>query len=79
MGDKFTVPSISHWSPAMSPTVCVWGGVGNILTPLGQSQVRRKHITSCNYKMLGEKKKGKEKEQLFLLLETKTNQLRRVL
>lgn len=54
MRGKCTLPSTSHWGPAMSPM-----GV-QILPSLCQSQVRRKHITSCNYKMLGEKKrKGK--------------------
>lgn len=37
----------------------------------------RRHITSCNYKTPEEKRK--EKEQLFLLLDMKTNQRRKVL
>lgn len=38
-------------------------------------RLERRHITSCNYKMPEEKRK--EKEQLFLLLDMKTNQLRK--
>lgn len=54
---------------------CVW--VGECCHLCAAPRLRRRHITSNNYKMPEEKRK--EKEQLFLLLDMKTNQLRKVL
>lgn len=54
---------------------CVWVGERGHLC--AAPRLRRRHITSSNYKMPEEKRK--EKEQLFLLPDMKTNQLRKVL
>lgn len=60
----------SHWDLG-----CVW--VGKCCHLCAAPRLQRRHITSCNYKMPEENRK--EKEQLFLLLDMKTNQLRKVL